>query len=170
MFAVNGILFNHESPRRPETFVTSKIVTALVRISNDEQDCLYLGNLNASRDWGHARDYVYGMWKMLQVDRPDDYVLATGKTKTVREFIEIVIEQLGLSIDWQGRGLEEIGYCPELSRTVVKVDQNYFRPSEVDYLHGDYRKAKQELDWEPKTSLNDLIAEMICAARNANKS
>lgn len=161
MFAVNGILFNHESPRRPETFVTNKIVKGLIRIKRNEQQCLFMGNLDASRDWGHAKDYVTGMWKMLQVERPDDYVLATGKTTTVREFIEETIKQLGLTVVWKNSGLNEIGFCPELDRTIIRIDDKYFRPAEVEFLHGDYTKAKKELNWEPQMSLIDLISEMI---------
>ena len=164
MFAVNGILFNHESPRRPENFVTNKIVKGLVRVRSHKQEFIELGNLDACRDWGHAKDYVEGMWMMLQADLPSDYVLATGKTVSVRNFIIKVLCQLGLTIEWTGTGIEERGYCPELNRTIVKVDKKHFRPTEVDLLLGDASKIKRELGWQPKISLDLLIKEMIEAA------
>lgn len=164
MFAVNGILFNHESPRRPETFVTNKIIKGMVRIRSNEQNVLELGNLDACRDWGHAKDYVEGMWMMLQVDRPEDYVLATGETVSVRDFVSKVTNRLGLTLTWSGVGLAEQGYCPELGRVIVKVNEKYFRPTEVDLLLGDASKAREQLGWIPKISLDLLIEDMIGAA------
>ncbi len=159
MFACNGILFNHESPRRGETFVTRKITRALARIKLGLQDCLYLGNLNAKRDWGHARDYVEMQWLMLQQDEPDDYVIATGEQHSVRDFVNAAAEELGMSITWRGTGLDEKGY-DQSNRCIVAVDPRYFRPTEVETLLGDPSKAKEKLGWTPKTTFRELVAEM----------
>jgi GDPmannose 4,6-dehydratase len=161
MFATNGILFNHESPVRGETFVTRKITRAAARISLGLQDKLYIGNLDAKRDWGHAKDYVEGMWKMLQVDTPEDFVLATGKTTKVREFTELAFKTVGINIDWKGNGVEEVGLNSQTGKTVIEVDSNYFRPTEVDMLIGDATKAKEKLGWEPKNTLEDLVKDMV---------
>ena len=169
IYACNGILFNHESPRRGETFVTRKITRGLARIDAGLDNCLYLGNINSKRDWGHAKDYVEMQWLMLQQKIPKDYVIATGRTETVRKFIEICAENLnwnpsknGPSIIWEGEGINEIGRRPDTNQIVIRIDPRYFRPTEVDILIGDPSKAKKELGWEPKISLDDLIKEMIC--------
>lgn len=159
--ASNGILFNHEGPTRGETFVTRKITRAVASIQLGLQDSLYLGNLDARRDWGHARDYVEGMWRMLQQDAPDDYVLATGEAHSVREFVEIAFGEVGRSIVWQGEGANEIGLDATSGNVLVKIDPRYFRPTEVDLLVGDASKAKRQLGWEHKTSFRDLVAEMV---------
>lgn len=161
MFATNGILFNHESPVRGETFVTRKITRAAARISLGLQDKLYIGNLDAKRDWGHAKDYVEGMWKMLQVDTPEDFVLATGKTTKVREFTELAFNAVGVNIEWKGSGVGEVGLDSQTGKTVIEVDSNYFRPTEVDMLIGDATKAKEKLGWEPKNTLEDLVKDMV---------
>ena len=160
MYACSGILFNHESPRRGETFVTRKITLGLSAISNGEQDCLYLGNLNALRDWGHARDYVEAMWLMLQQDKPDDYVIATGKMYSVRDFIKACAPYFDMDIMWIGEGLDEVGIDKKSGNAIIKVDPKYFRPAEVEQLLGDATKAKKELGWEPKTSFEQLVKEM----------
>ncbi|OGQ95233.1 MAG: GDP-mannose 4,6-dehydratase [Deltaproteobacteria bacterium RIFOXYD12_FULL_57_12] len=160
LYACNGILFNHESPIRGETFVTRKITRALARIKLGLQDCLYLGNLAAKRDWGHARDYVEMQWLMLQQEIPDDFVIATGIQHSVREFIELAAAELGMAIRWQGSGLEEKGY-DEQSRCVVAVDPRYFRPTEVETLLGDATKARVKLGWTPKVVFRELVAEMV---------
>ncbi len=160
LFAVNGMLFNHESPRRGETFVTRKITRGLARIAHDQEQCLYLGNLNAKRDWGYAPEYVEGMWRMLQADTPNDYVLATGEAHSVREFVEYTASYLNMDIEWQGEGTEEIGIEKQTGRTIIKIDPRYFRPTEVDVLLGDASKAKTLLQWEPKTSFEDLVRIM----------
>jgi GDPmannose 4,6-dehydratase len=162
MHASNGILFNHESPRRGETFVTRKITMALAKIKHGLQDCLYLGNMDAMRDWGHARDYVEMMWLMLQKETPDDYVVATGEQHSVREFIELAAEEAGMSITWQGKGLDEVGLDRQ-GRKIVAVDPRYFRASEVETLVGNAGKAKNSLNWEPRTSFGGLVAEMMRA-------
>jgi GDPmannose 4,6-dehydratase len=162
MFAVNGILFNHESPRRGETFVTRKISRAAARIKLGLQDCLYLGNLDAKRDWGFAGDYVEAMWLMLQQDEPDDYVIATGETHSVREFCELCFGEVGLPLTWRGAGEAEAGRDPD-GRVLVAVDPRYFRPAEVDLLLGDYSKARQQLGWKPKVSLHELAKMMVAA-------
>lgn len=159
--ASNGILFNHESPLRGETFVTRKITRAAVAISLGEQDKLYIGNLDAQRDWGHAREYVRGMWLMMQQDEPDDYVLATGRTTSVRNFIEMAFAEVGITLRWTGEGLEEKGLNAETGTELVEVDPRYFRPSEVDLLIGDATKAKEKLGWVHETRLEDLVKEMI---------
>ncbi|WP_244505515.1 GDP-mannose 4,6-dehydratase [Methyloceanibacter stevinii] len=161
MHASNGILFNHESPIRGETFVTRKITRAVAAIEAGAEDCLWLGNLDAQRDWGHARDYVEGMWRILQQDTPDDYVLATGETHSVREFVELAFEQLGVPIEWRGEGVDEEGFDPRNGRVLVRIDTRYFRPTEVDLLLGDPSKAKRVLGWEHSTPFRQLVAEMV---------
>ncbi len=160
MYACTGILFNHESPRRGETFVTRKIVQAFSKISCGLQGCLYLGNLNAKRDWGHAKDFVEAMWMMLQQDEPDDFVIATGQQYSVREFVEAVAPYYGMKIAWEGEGIDEIGYDTYSGNKIVKVSPKYFRPSEVESLLGDSNKAKQKLGWEPKISFEQLVEDM----------
>ncbi len=160
IFACNGILFNHESPRRGETFVTRKITRALSRISLGMQDCLYLGNLDAKRDWGHAKDYVYMQWLMLQQDVAEDFVIATGVQHSVREFIDAASSEIGISITWKGKGKDEKGY-DDNGRCIVAIDPKYYRPAEVETLLGDSSKAKDILGWEPKISFKDLVSEMI---------
>ncbi len=160
MYACSGILFNHESPRRGETFVTRKITRGLSKISCGLQDTLYLGNLNAKRDWGHAKDYTEAMWLMLQQDSPEDYVIATGHQYSVREFVEKSADYFGMDIEWQGEGLEEIGIDKSTGRVVIRVDDKYFRPAEVESLLGDATKAKEQLGWEPKISFNELVEDM----------
>jgi len=159
IYACNGILFNHESPLRGENFVTRKITRALTRIKLNLQDCLYLGNLNALRDWGHAKDYVEVQWLMLQQEVPDDFVIATGVQHSIRDFVNIVAKELGLNIIWKGSGVEEKGYLD--GRCIVQVDIRYFRPTEVEALLGDSTKAKEKLGWEPKISFDELVAEMV---------
>jgi GDPmannose 4,6-dehydratase len=160
MYACTGILFNHESPRRGETFVTRKITQALSKISVGLQDCLYLGNLNAKRDWGHAKDFVEAMWLMLQQDEPEDFVIATGVQYSVREFVEESAPYFGMKIEWQGEGLNEIGIDKNTGKTVIRVDPKYFRPAEVETLLGDATKAKEKLGWEPKISFKKLVEDM----------
>jgi len=160
MYACTGILFNHESPRRGETFVTRKITRGLSKISSGLQECLYLGNLNAKRDWGHAKDYVEAMWLMLQQEEADDYVIATGEQYSVREFVEKSATYFGMNIVWEGEGIEEVGIDKNTGKTVVKVNDKYFRPSEVESLLGDSTKAKQKLGWEPKITFDQLIEDM----------
>tara|TARA_B100001996_G_C18656987_1_gene591577 strand:- start:130 stop:1137 length:1008 start_codon:yes stop_codon:yes gene_type:complete len=160
MHCSSGILFNHESPRRGETFVTRKITQGLSRISVGLQDCLYLGNLNAKRDWGHAKDFVEAMYLMLQQDEPDDYVIATGEQHSVREFVEEAAPIFGIKLEWRGEGLDEVGYDWNTKRPVIKVDKRYFRPAEVESLLGDPTKAKEKLGWEPTTSFKQLVEDM----------
>ena len=160
MHCSSGILFNHESPRRGETFVTRKITRGLSKISVGLQDCIELGNLNAKRDWGHAKDYVEAMWLMLQQDEPDDYVIATGHQYSVKEFIEKASPLFGINIEWMGEGLEEVGFDWNLQRPVIKVNERYFRPAEVESLLGDATKAKEKLGWEPKITFDQLIEDM----------
>lgn len=161
MHASNGILFNHESPLRGETFVTRKITRAVAAIHLGLQDRLYLGNLDAQRDWGHARDYVEGMWRILQQDEPDDYVLATGQTHSVRSFVEAAFAEVGTRIDWRGTGVDEQGFEAGTDRCLVAVDPRYFRPTEVDLLIGDPTKARDKLGWTHTTSLAEMVAEMV---------
>ena len=163
LHASNGILFNHESPIRGETFVTRKISRAAAAIALDRQDRLYIGNLNAQRDWGHAREYVRGMWLMVQQDAPGDYVLATGQTTTVRQFVEWCFEDAGFELRWAGEGVDEKGYDVRTGRCLVEIDPRYFRPTEVDLLLGDATKAREELGWRHETSARDLAREMIKA-------
>ncbi|MBU0480375.1 MAG: GDP-mannose 4,6-dehydratase [Proteobacteria bacterium] len=176
IFACNGILFNHESPVRGETFVTRKITRALARISLGLQDCVYLGNLDAKRDWGHARDYVEMQWLMLQQEKPDDFVIASGKQYSVREFVDHAAKEIGITLSWQGKGVDEIGTItaldqkrtpdangrtPRVGDVIVRVDKRYFRPTEVETLLGDPSKAKKKLGWETKTTFAELVKEMI---------
>lgn len=161
MFACNGILFNHESPRRGETFVTKKITRGLARIMSGKDKCLYLGNIDAKRDWGYAKDYVEGMWKMLQQEKPEDFVLATGQTHSVREFIEECAKLLGVDLKWEGSGLKEVGIDKKTSQTIIRIDPRYFRPAEVELLLGDPSKAKKILKWEPKTTFKGLVKIML---------
>jgi GDPmannose 4,6-dehydratase len=163
IFACNGILFNHESPLRGETFVTRKITQAVARISLGLQDTLYLGNLDAMRDWGFAKDYVEAMWMMLQQEKPDDYVVATGEQHSVREFTELAFKELGIEIKWTGEGINEIGMDAKTNQVLVCVDPIYFRPTEVDTLLGDATKAKKELGWKSKTSFQELVKIMVLA-------
>ena len=159
IFACNGILFNHESPVRGETFVTRKITRALARIKLGLQDCLYLGNLNAKRDWGHAKDFVDAQWRILQQKQPDDYVIATGEQHSVREFVQAACREIGIRISWRGKGVKEKGY-DAAGRCIVAVDPRYFRPTEVDSLLGDASKARRKLKWKPRVTFRELVAEM----------
>jgi len=163
LFACNGILFNHESPRRGETFVTRKITRAAARIKLGLQECLYLGNLEAKRDWGFAGDYVQAMWQMLQQESPEDYVIATGETHSVREFAELVFSRLDMSLVWQGSGVDEKGIDRHSGKVLIEIDPRYFRPAEVDLLLGDAAKARRELGWQPKTSFKELVEMMTDA-------
>lgn len=161
MFACSGILFNHESPRRGETFVTRKITMAVAKWNQGIKSVLYLGNLDAERDWGHAKAYVEGMWMMLQQDQPDDYVLATNRKISVRKFAELAYSEIGIEIEWTGTGIEEKGTDRKTGEVLIGIDSEYFRPTEVDLLIGDYTKAKTVLGWEPKCSVEQLIKEMV---------
>jgi len=164
MYACNGVLFNHESPRRGETFVTRKITRGLSRIDAGLDQCLYMGNLDSLRDWGHARDYVEMQWRMLQQDTPEDFVIATGRQESVRRFIELTALELGWgAMRWEGSGLAEVGYRSDTGAPVVRIDPRYFRPAEVETLLGDPAKAKQRLGWTPTTTLEELVAEMVRA-------
>ena len=158
--ASNGILFNHESPRRGETFVTRKVTRGLSRISTGMESELLLGNLDAKRDWGHAKDFVRGMWMITQHHTPDEFVLATGQMRSVREFVEEAATYFGLNIEWRGEGMEEVGYCKSLRRNIIKVHPKYYRPTEVEELLGDATKAKEVLGWEPEVSFTDLVEDM----------
>ena len=161
--ASNGILFNHEGPRRGETFLTRKVTRAVAAIHLGLQDCVYVGNLNAKRDWGHARDYAEGMWLIVQQAQPDDYVLATGETHSVREFIQAAFSEVGIEIVWHGDGVDEKGLCRKSGRVLVKVDPAYFRPTEVDLLLGDSAKARAKLGWSHRVSFQDLVKEMVAS-------
>ena len=163
IFACNSILFNHESPRRGETFVTRKITRAAVRIKEGLQDTLFLGNLNAKRDWGYAPEYVEGMWMMMQQNEPSDYVMATGENHTIREFAELAFNELDIEIEWQGTGEDEIGIDSRSGKKIILIDEKYYRPTEVKQLLGDATKAKEKLGWEPKTSFIDLVKIMVNA-------
>jgi len=163
MFACNGVLFNHESPLRGETFVTRKITRAAARIKHGLEDCLYLGNMNAQRDWGHAKEYVEGMWRMLQADKPSDYVLATNRTTPVRDFVRMSFKYAGIDLTFRGEGEKEEGVCSKTGKVLVKVDPAYYRPTEVDLLIGNPAKAKAELGWEAKIQVEDLCKEMVFA-------
>ena len=160
IFACNGILFNHESPRRGETFVTKKIVSALCKIKEGKQKKLFLGNLNAKRDWGHARDYCYAMWKILQQKKPDDYVIATGVQYSIKQFVNLTVKKLNMKIKWRGKGLKEKAY-DEKNYPIIECDKNYFRPLDVNTLLGDAKKARKKLNWKPKSNLKKLITDMI---------
>ena len=161
LFASNGILFNHESPRRGGTFVTKKITRGLARIKKGEIDCLYLGNLEAKRDWGYAKDFVEGIWMILQHPTPDDFVLATGETHTVREFAEISSQFFGIDLEWEGEGTQEIGIDRKTNKTIIRIDPFFFRPTEVDLLLGDSSKARKLLGWEPRVSFEQLVEIMV---------
>ncbi len=161
IFASNGILFNHESSIRGETFVSRKIARAIAAIVNKKQKYLYLGNLNAKRDWGHAKDFIEGMWMILQHKKPDDFVLATSKSYSVRDFVELAFSFVDVNIEWSGTGINEVGKNSKNGKILVKIDSAYFRPAEVDYLRGDYRKAKEILGWKPKISFKELVKEMV---------
>ena len=161
IFASNGILFNHESSIRGETFVSRKIARAIAAIVNKKQKYLYLGNLNAKRDWGHAKDFVEGMWMILQHKKPDDFVLATSKAYSVRDFVELAFSFVDISIKWSGTGVNEVGRNSKNGETLIKIDSKYFRPAEVDYLRGDYKKANKILGWKPKISFKELVKEMV---------
>lgn len=161
MFACNGILFNHESPRRGRDFVTRKITTGIADILTGKTDCLYLGNLDAKRDWGYAGDYVEAIWLILQQDEPDDYVIATGETHTVREFCELAFKKVGINLVWQGEGLDETGVDKDTGRVLVRVSSEFFRPAEVDLLLGDPAKAKAKLGWKPRVSFEELVSLMV---------
>ncbi|KAK6111190.1 GDP-mannose 46-dehydratase [Brugia pahangi] len=170
MFACNGILFNHESPRRGETFVTRKITRAVAKIALGQQEVLELGNLSSSRDWGHAKEYVEAMWRILQYDKPDDFVIATGKSYTVRRFAELAFEEIGKKIIWEGEGVHEVGKEEDTGIVRVRVSPKYYRPTEVDLLIGDSTKAKQKLNWEAKTTLEELVKEMVASDLQLMKS
>ena len=161
LFVCNGILYNHESPRRGPTFVTQKIVLELNKILNGDIEYMTLGNINAKRDWGHAKDYVEGMWRMLQADKPDDYILATNKNYSVKEFIELAFRLKGVTIQWRGEGVDEVGYDADTDKTRIVISEKYFRLAEVDELLGDYTKAKRDLGWEPKYTFEELVEEML---------
>ena len=161
IYACNGILFNHESPIRGETFVTRKICRAVASIKKGNQKCLFLGNLDAKRDWGHAKDYVEGMWMITQQKNPDDFILATGKSYTVRYFVELAFAEVGIKVQWSGKGLNEVGVNSKTKEEIVKVDKKYFRPTEVDLLEGDYSKAERLLGWRPKRTFESLVSEMV---------
>ena len=161
IFGCNGILFNHESPRRGENFVTRKITLAATRIKNGLQDCLYLGNMDAKRDWGHAKDYVEGMWRMLQAGAPDDYVLATGVTTSIRDFVKMTFEELGIDLEWHGLGVDEYAIDKATGKKVVAVNPEFFRPAEVELLLGNSTKAREKLGWQPQYDLRALVREMV---------
>ena len=161
IFAVNGILFNHESPRRGENFVTQKIIREAIAINRGRIKPMRLGNIYAERDWGHAKDYVETMWKILQQKKPDDYVIGTNKSISVKRFVELTAKKIGIKIKWQGKGLNEIGINIKDNKTIIKIDKKYFRPTEVNYLVADFKKAKKILGWKPKYDINNLIEDMI---------
>ena len=161
LYACNGILFNHESPIRGETFVTRKITRALARIKLGLQDCVYLGNIDAKRDWGHAKDYVEMQWLMLQQDKPEDFTISTGEQHSVREFIEIAAKEVDIEIEWKGEGVDEVGINTKTNTIIIRIDEKYFRPTEVETLLGDSSKAKNKLNWQPKISFQELVEEMM---------
>jgi len=161
LFACNGILFNHESPRRGETFVTKKVTQAVARIHQGRQKVLKLGNMDAKRDWGHAKDFVYAQWLMLQQDKPQDYVIATGETHTVREFVELSFKEVDIDVEWQGTGIDEKGINKNTGKVLVEIDEKYFRPAEVELLLGDPSKAEKELGWERKVTFKELVSGMV---------
>ena len=161
IFGCNGILFNHESPRRGETFVTKKIIRALVKIKMGKQKKLFLGNLDSKRDWGHARDYVVAMWKILQQKKPDDFVIATGKQLSIRQFVNLVARKLNFNIIWKGKGINEKGFDLNTKKNIIMIDKNYIRPLDVNTLLGNAAKARKQLSWKPKTNIHQLIEEMI---------
>ena len=169
MHASNGILFNHESPIRGETFVTQKIILGIANIEIGKQDCIYLGNLDSQRDWGHAKDFVEGMWKIVQNDIADDFVLATGRTVSVRKFIELAFKELDKEIYWEGSGVNEVGKDSSTDKVLIRIDPNYFRPTEVDILVGDSTKAREVLGWKAQISLEKLIKEMMTIAMHNAK-
>jgi GDPmannose 4,6-dehydratase len=169
LYASNGIMFNHESPMRGETFVTRKITRAAAAIALGRQNCLYLGNLDARRDWGHAKDYADGMWRIMQFPTPEDWVLATGETHSVREFVELAFAHIDRRLEWRGNGVNETGIDPVSGATLVAVDPRYFRPAEVDSLQGDARKAREKLGWRPTASFTELVREMVAADLEAAK-
>ena len=166
IFAANGILFNHESPRRGETFVTKKIIRGLVRIKYGLDKKIYLGNLNSKRDWGHAKDYVVAMWKILQHKKPDDFVIATGKQYSIKTFVMLVADQLNMKIKWKGKGLATKGFDLDKKKTIIEIDKNYFRPLDVNTLLGDSSKARKLLNWRPSINLRSMIREMIQAEKD----
>ncbi|MFA4994037.1 MAG: GDP-mannose 4,6-dehydratase [Bdellovibrionales bacterium] len=170
IFAANGILFNHESPIRGETFVTRKISRAVARISLGMEDILYLGNLDSKRDWGHAKEYVEGMWRILQQKKPDDYILATGRTETVRHFVELAFAEVGIRVVWKGKGKNEVGVDKKSGKTLVKIDPRYHRPTEVNVLLGNAAKARKKLGWKARTSLEELISEMVASDLSEQKA
>ncbi len=161
LFACNGILFNHESPRRGETFVTKKISKAVSNIYKKKQKKLFLGNLDSKRDWGYAKDYIESMWLMLQQEKSDDYVIATGKSHSIRDFVELAFKEVDIEIEWQGKGINEKGLNSANGETLIEIDPKYFRPSEVDHLQGDFSKAEKKLGWKPKTNLEELVQIMV---------
>tara|TARA_Y100000385_G_C13030468_1_gene610505 strand:- start:293 stop:1333 length:1041 start_codon:yes stop_codon:yes gene_type:complete len=168
-FACNGILFNHESPLRGETFVTRKITIGLAKIKLGKQKKIKLGNIYAKRDWGHAKDYAQAMWKMLQLKKPDDFVIATGKQFTVKEFVNLAAKKIDINLIWRGKGLNEIGINKKTNKTIIEIDKKYFRPTEVDSLLGDYKKAKKKLNWQPKITFKELVNEMVLSDLNFQK-
>ena len=175
IFAVNGILFNHEGPRRGETFVTRKITQGVARIFLEKKGIIKLGNLDSKRDWGSAKDYVESMWLMLQAKKPSDYVIATGKSFTVRQFVEEAFKNVGIIVNWKGKGLKEVGYEPRSKKILIKIDPIYFRPTDIHELRGDFSKARKELGWKPKTSFKKLVKEMVLSdlqkyKKNAKKN
>jgi GDPmannose 4,6-dehydratase len=170
MFASNGILFNHESPLRGETFVTRKITIGLAKIKLKKQKKLELGNIYAKRDWGHANDYAEAMWKILQQKKPDDFVIATGKQYSVKDFINIAAKKINIDLIWRGKGLDEVGVEKKTNKIIIKINKKYFRPTEVDSLKGDYKKAKKILNWKPKITFKELVHEMIMSDFNIQKN
>ena len=161
IFAVNGILFNHEGPRRGETFVSRKITRGIAEIYKNRRSCIYLGNLNAKRDWGYAVDYVKSMWLMLKQTKPDDYVISTGKSRSVRDFVNEAFKCININIKWKGKGINEIGYNPLNNKVLIRIDPGYFRPTDVKELRGDSRKARKELGWKPTIKFKDLVKKMV---------